>query len=143
MRSHNHKIALATRCLWSLQEAIAAIGGVLLTNTGGIAITATFDNTEKTQRLAALSAPLFLLSEHASSAWGRGNAGLMRLVMQEPEEGTSHTVTIKPVGLRAVLVVTHESHASPAIDANIDIAIDYLDAVLSDESPLPTIEWQL
>ncbi|MCA9915501.1 MAG: hypothetical protein KC496_19240, partial [Anaerolineae bacterium] len=55
------QLSLATRCLWSLQEASPMIDGLLLTDVSGLAITSTLSDPDSIQRLAALSAATFLL----------------------------------------------------------------------------------
>ena len=66
--------SLATRCLWSLQEADISVEGLILTHVRGIALTSTMHQTASTSRLTAVAVAMFLLGEHTSEAWGNGES---------------------------------------------------------------------
>jgi predicted regulator of Ras-like GTPase activity (Roadblock/LC7/MglB family) len=53
------QMALATQCLWSLQETAPEIEGLLFTHVDGLTLTTTLPGSEKTERLAAVSTALF------------------------------------------------------------------------------------
>ena len=138
------KTALATRCLWALQEAAAEIQGLVFTETRGVPITSTMSDVESIQRLSALSATLFLLGEYAAETWGRGATDEVQLLIRGGRKRgrAALYVGFKPVGDSAVLVAVHTGMEpdSPSVD-NVDRAARYLDALLQGEEP-PELRWR-
>lgn len=135
-------IALATQCLWSLQEAAPEIEGLLFSHVDGLTLTTTLAGSESTQRLAAVSTALFLLSEHTAEAWGSGEAMEVQLVFTD-EKDMRRYVTIKPVSYRAILTAVHrktERHA--LIKTDLDLAATYLLALLAGDTPPLPVNWQ-
>lgn len=138
--------ALATQCLWSLQEATIEIEGLLLTHIDGLAWTTTLDGDDSTQRLAAVSTAMFLLGEEASETWGTGQSRevLLKLSTQDREHKSDvdpviRYVLMRPVGLDAILVmVCRTDHLSQRFYDLMNKAEGYLSAVLlGDDPPLP------
>jgi len=139
------QISLATRLLWSLQEAAIEIEGLLLTHVRGMPITSTLPNNESTQRLAAIITAMFLLSEHTSEAWGSGESMevQVRLTRADSPYGSGmRWVSMKPVGDDGVLMAIHTGSARSAqINADLDLAAIYLASVLSGETPVSVPRW--
>lgn len=134
--------ALATRCLWALQESAPEIGALVLARTNGLLMTSTLASLDSAQRLAALSATLFLLSEHATESWGRGQAVETRLRISSEDAATFHYVIILPVGEEAVLLTLYESNSFiVSVMRNMELAIGYLAEVLAGEENLPPLRW--
>lgn len=136
--------ALATQCLWSLQEAIMEIEGLLLTLIDGLTWTTTLQGDESTQRLAAVSTAMFLLGEEASVAWGGGESMevFLKLSNDEGEEPIVRHVLMRPVGLEAVLVVVCRTKHLPAqMEATLDKATHYLSSLMAGENPSTPI-WE-
>ncbi|RMG85526.1 MAG: roadblock/LC7 domain-containing protein [Chloroflexi bacterium] len=132
-----HQVALATRCLWGLQESTTTIEGVVLVGTNGIAITATLNNIDQIQRLSALSAALFLLGEQTSETAGRGVADEVQIQIRK---GNNQLLLadFRPIGLQAVLVTLHQgSPEHPTLEINIVLAVNYLGALLRGEELQP------
>ena len=133
---------LLTRCLWSLQEASAAVEGVLLSHVDGLTLTSTLSGDESTQRLAAISTALFLLSEQASLAWKRGESREVFLKLQqgtprsEADRPQVRYVYIRPVGYDAILVVVCRRDGMPdEFQRYLNKAVRYLDDVLDGGTP--------
>lgn len=141
--SVSYQVALATRCLWSLQEAAPEIEGMILADSSGFTVTSTLPNSERTQRLAALSATLFILSEHAAASWGRGATDTVQLVLRDGDTYDTLFVTFKPVGRDAVLVVIHTGMAARAREIAVDLQLvtRYLEAVFTGAQDLPPLRW--
>jgi len=141
------KTELATRCLWSLQEAEIDIDGLLLTNVDGLTLTSTLDGSDRTERLAAISTAMFLLGEQTSEAWGSGESMEVFLTLQpedpnNPDDAEDRRhVYMKPVGYHAVLVAIcrSESLASP-VHRQLNRAAAYLTMVLAGSNP-PLPRW--
>lgn len=134
-------VALATQCLWSLQEAAPEIEGLLFTHVDGLTITTTLPGSESTQRLAAVATTLFLLGEHTAEAWGSGEALEVQLGFTD-KQAVRRYVTIKPVSYRAILVALHrrtERHA--LIKGDLDLAATYLLALLVGDMPPLPVNW--
>ena len=143
MRIDQRRTELLTRCLWSLQESTTAIEGLLLTNVDGLMLTSTFYGDESTQRLAATSTAMYLLSEQTSRASKHGESTEVFLKLSntktdnDGEQATSRYVYIRPVGLDAVLVVVCRSDELPEnFSRYINKAVRYLDMVLDGDTPL-------
>jgi predicted regulator of Ras-like GTPase activity (Roadblock/LC7/MglB family) len=137
--------ALATRCLWSLQESNLAIDGLLLLHVRGTTLTSTMQHNESTQRLAAVATAMFLLGEHTSEAWGNGESIEIQVRVQfdnSPNSiATMRNVTMKPVGPWAVLLAVHRNLIEQVtLDENLNQAARFLQAVL-DNQPLPPLIW--
>jgi predicted regulator of Ras-like GTPase activity (Roadblock/LC7/MglB family) len=142
MMKNEEDTALATQCLWSLQEAIMEIEGLLLTLIDGLTWTTTLRGDESTQRLAAVSTAMFLLGEEASEAWGRGESMevFLKLSNDEGEEPVVRHVLMRPVGVEAVLVVVCRTrHLPDKMEMILDRATTYLSALMDGEDP----EWPL
>src|SRR5688500_11259243 len=140
MLKNEEDTALATQCLWSLQEAVMEIEGLLLTLIDGLTWTTTLQGDESTQRLAAVSTAMFLLGEEASEAWGRGESMevFLKLSNDEGEEPIVRHVLMRPVGVEAVLVVVcRTKHLPPEMESILDKATSYLTALMNGEDP----EW--
>jgi len=137
------QVALATRCLWSLQEAAPEVEGLIVADISGIPITSTLSGAERTQRLSALSAALFLLGEHAAELWGQGATETIQLVIRDDEDQNTRYVIFKPIGEQGVLVVVHRAMPSRFSEIEIDVMLvtQYLDALLSGEEDLPPLRW--
>lgn len=137
--------ALATRCLWALQEAATDVEGLLLAHVDGLTLTSTFDGDDSTQRLAAIATAMFLLGEQASEAWGRGESTevTVRLLKDNAGEREFRFVYMKPVGYMAVLVaVCKSSRYLDSIKAYLNEAGAYLEQVLEGQRPeMP--QWNL
>jgi len=144
MMQNEEDTALATQCLWSLQEAIMEIEGLLLTLIDGLTWTTTLQGDESTQRLAAVSTAMFLLGEEASEAWGRGESMevFLKLSNDEGEEPIVRHVLMRPVGLEAVLVVVCRTKHLPAqMESILDKATTYLGSLMAGENPAKPI-WE-
>jgi predicted regulator of Ras-like GTPase activity (Roadblock/LC7/MglB family) len=144
MMQNEDDTALATQCLWSLQEAIMEVEGLLLTLIDGLTWTTTLQGNESTQRLAAVSTAMFLLGEEASEAWGRGESMevFLKLSNDEGEEPIVRHVLMRPVGLEAVLVVVcRTKHLPPHMEAILDKATTYLSSLMAGENPAKPI-WE-
>ncbi len=138
-----NQLHLATRCLWALQEAMPDIQGLSLATTSGLSLAATFANRDSAQRLAAMSAALFLLGEHATSAWGRGQALDMRLSLTFiGDNARLQGVTLRPIAEYAVFMAVYRlSSGQSLLTANLDIATSYLIALLDNNQELPPLRW--
>ncbi|MGB1285303.1 MAG: roadblock/LC7 domain-containing protein [Aggregatilineales bacterium] len=134
-------MALATQCLWSLQEAAPEIEGLLLTDVDGLTLTATMDGGDSMQRLAAISTTLFLLSEHTAEAWGQGES--MEVHVTLSVEGKKRLVSVRPVGITALLtgVLVSDSRRE-LVNADLDLATIYLQAVLAGDTPPLPVRWR-
>jgi predicted regulator of Ras-like GTPase activity (Roadblock/LC7/MglB family) len=144
MMRNEEDTALATQCLWSLQESIMEIEGLLLTLIDGLTWTTTLLGDESTQRLAAVSTAMFLLGEEASEAWGRGESMevFLKLSNDEGEEPIVRHVLMRPVGIEAVLVVVCRTKHLPAqMEATLDKATAYLSSLMAGENPARPI-WE-
>lgn len=135
-------IARATRCLWSLQEAMTEIEGLLITQADGITITSTLRGVDSIQRLSAVTNTLFMLGEDVSDQWGRGQAleVRMRIKPSEPDK-PDYFVSIKPLTESAVLTAVfavNDHHDK--VDLNVDLAADYLISLLEGDNPTP-VNW--
>jgi predicted regulator of Ras-like GTPase activity (Roadblock/LC7/MglB family) len=135
-------IARATRCLWSLQEAMTEIEGLLVTQADGITITSTLRGVDSIQRLSAVTNTLFMLSEDVSEQWGRGHALEVRMRIKNPNASKpEYCVSIKPLTQSAVLTAVFVVNDNQSkVDMNIDLATDYLIALLEGDNPTP-INW--
>ena len=131
------QMALATRCLWSLQESTLDIGGLLLTFVDGLTVTSTLDGGDSTQRLAAVATTMFLLGEEASELWGRGESLEMYITLRDEDDPRIlRTVYMCPVGYQAVMVaVIDVEHVAPPLKAHLHRAATYLQAVLDGATP--------
>lgn len=133
---------LLTRCLWSLQEASAAVEGLLLSHVDGITLTSTLEGDVRTQRLAATATAMFLLSEQASLAWKRGTAIEVFLKLRQGEPSSEadrpevRHVYIRAVGFDAILVVVCRQAGLPEeFQRYLRRAVRYLDAVMDGDTP--------
>lgn len=137
-------MGLATRCLWSLQEAAPEIEGLLLTHVGGLAVTSTLTGNDSTQRLAAIATTLYLLGERAATALGRGEPQEVTLQLSgDTADDGPRFVSLKPVGYAAVLVAVHQlSRRSPLIDADLNLAAQYLARLIAGHTEAPPEAWQ-
>lgn len=135
-------IARATRCLWSLQEAMTEIEGLLVTQADGITITSTLRGVDSIQRLSAVTNTLFMLSEDVSEQWGRGHALEVRMRIKNPNiNKPEYFVSIKPLTESAVLTAVFVVNDNQSkVDMNVDLATDYLIALLEGDNPTP-INW--
>ena len=135
-------IARATRCLWSLQEAMTEIEGLLITQADGITITSTLRGIDSIQRLSAVTNTLFMLGEDVSQTWGQGQALEVRMRIKHPDKAKpEYFVSIKPLNDSAVLTavfVVNENHSK--VDMNVELATDYLIALLDGDNPTP-VNW--
>ncbi len=135
-------IARATRCLWSLQEAMTEIEGLLITQTDGITITSTLRGVDSIQRLSAVTNTLFMLGEDVSEQWGRGQALEVRMRIKPSEANQpDYFVSIKPLTESAVLTavfVVNDAHEK--VDLNVDLAADYLVSLLEGDNPT-SVNW--
>lgn len=132
--------ALATQCLWSLQEASTEIEGLLLTHVDGLTWTTTFHGDDSTQRLAAVSTALFLLGEEASEAWGHGETREVFLKLATNDHlALNRHVLMRPIGYDAILVIVCRADSvSAQIYEFLNKAEIYLQGVLAgDDPPLP------
>lgn len=142
MRLDTRGIARATRCLWSLQEAMTEIEGLLITQADGITITSTLRGVDSIQRLSAVANTLFMLSEDVSEQWGRGQALEVRMRIKPPDHTkTDYFVSIKPLTDSAVLTAVYiVNENETTVDMNVDLATDYLIALLDGDNPTP-VNW--
>lgn len=128
--------AYATRCLWSLQEASPEIEGVILTFTTGLVLTSTFTGDDRTQRLAAISTTLYLLSAQATSAWAVGDS--VEVSLHISGDDSPRTISLKPVGDSAVLITCLKpSSYLELIEQQISQATHYLERLLIGEIEQP------
>lgn len=140
MRLNNHITALATQCLWSLQEADTAIEGLLLSHVDGLTLTSTMSGGDSTQRLAATSTAMFLLAERASNSWGRGESTEVYLKLKQDDDDDADTkinhVFMRPIGYQAVLIAVCNSESKAGlIHLYLNRAANYLEAVINGEAP--------
>ncbi|QPC85066.1 hypothetical protein G4Y79_12075 [Phototrophicus methaneseepsis] len=137
--------ALATRCLWSLQESNLAIDGILLLHVRGTTLCTTLPQNGSTQRLAAVSTAMFLLGEHTSEAWGNGESLEIQVRIQLSNENNAtsmRNVTMKPVGPWAVLLTVHRDLIQQVtLSQDMDQAARFLEAVINEDT-LPPLTWQ-
>jgi predicted regulator of Ras-like GTPase activity (Roadblock/LC7/MglB family) len=135
-------IARATRCLWSLQEAMTEIEGLLITQADGITITSTLRGVDSIQRLSAVTNTLFMLSEDVSETFGHGQAHEVRMRIKHPNTNKpEYFVSIKPLTDSAVLTVVFIINDKQSkVELNVDLATDYLIALLEGDNPAP-INW--
>jgi predicted regulator of Ras-like GTPase activity (Roadblock/LC7/MglB family) len=135
------RTALATQCLWSLQEATTEIEGLLLTQIDGLAWTTTLQGDDSTERLAAVSTAMFLLGEEASEAWGRGES--MEIYLKLTSDDTSETevryVMMRPIGYEIILIAVCVSEKLPQhLLDYLDKATHYLKNVINgDDADFP------
>lgn len=135
-------IALATQCLWSLQEAAPEIEALLFTHVDGLTLTSTLDGGDSTQRLAAVSTALFLLGEHTAEAWRSGEAMEVNMSLTDAAGSIRH-ITIKPVGNFAILTAMHTfTPRYMLIKADLDLAGIYLKALMAGDMPPLPVNWQ-
>jgi len=142
MQLDTRGIARATRCLWSLQEAMTEIEGLLITQADGITITSTLRGVDSIQRLSAVTNTLFMLGEDVSDQWGRGQAHEVRMRIKPPEPNKpDYFVSIKPLTNSAVLTAVFvETEQQDKVDLNVDLATDYLVSLLEGDNPTP-VNW--
>lgn len=146
MISGEKRTALATQCLWSLQEAATEIEGLLLTHVDGLTWTTTLQGDDSTQRLAAVSTAMFLLGEEASESWGQGESKEVFLKLLMNDDVTADTVIryvlMRPVGYDAILVmVCRTDTLSQRFYDLMSKAESFLKGVLlGDDPPLPIWE---
>ncbi len=142
MQLDTRGIARATRCLWSLQEAMTEIEGLLITQADGITVTSTLRGVDSIQRLSAVTNTLFMLSEDVSEQWGRGQALEVRMRIKPPNnKQKDYFVSIKPLSGTAVLTAVYIVNENEnTVDLNIDLATDYLMALLEGDNPTD-INW--
>lgn len=147
MMPSERRTALATQCLWSLQEAATEIEGLLLTHVDGLTWTTTLQGDESTQRLAAVSTAMFLLGEEASESWGQGESKevFLKLSMKDHltgEESVIRYVLMRPIGYDAILVmVCRTDKLSQKFYDLMGKAEIYLEGVLlGDDPPMPIWE---
>ena len=133
---------LLTRCLWSLQEATTAVEGLLLSHVDGLMLTSTFHGNESTQRLAAITTAMFLLSEQASLASQHGESREVFLKLSEgkprheADVPAVRHVYIRPVGVDAVLVAVCRRDEMPDdFSRYLSKAVRYLDMVMDGGTP--------
>ena len=132
------RTALATQCLWSLQEATTEIEGLLLTQVDGLAWTTTLQGDDSTQRLAAVSAAMFLLGEEASEAWGSGESMevYLKLTSDNKTDSGIRYVVMRPIGYEAVLIAVCSSEKLPVhIRSYLDRTVAYIQAVINGDEP--------
>lgn len=141
MISGERRTALATQCLWSLQEAATEIEGLLLTGIDGLAWTTTFQGDDSTQRLAAVSTAMFLLGEEASESWGTGESREVMLKLSTDDRDSDKIpvvryVLMRPIGLEAILVmVCRNDKLTPKFYDLMSKAEDFLNDVLKGNAP--------
>ncbi len=143
MIPNERRTALATQCLWSLQEAATQIEGLLLTRVDGLTWTTTLQGDESTQRLAAVATAMFLLGEEASESWGHGESleVALKLSTDDSEDDEDarpviRNVLMRPVGYDAILVmVCRVDKLSPDFYDLMDKAEQYLEGILLGEDP--------
>lgn len=133
------RTALATQCLWSLQESSTEIEGLLLAQIDGLAWTTTLQGDDSTQRLAAVSTAMFLLGEEASDAWGSGES--MEVYVKLSPEDAFNTdvryVVMRPIGYEAVLITVCKSDKLPQhIRGSLDKAVSYIQSVIEGDEPV-------
>jgi predicted regulator of Ras-like GTPase activity (Roadblock/LC7/MglB family) len=141
MIPNERRTALATQCLWSLQEAATEIEALLLTHVDGLAWTTTLQGDESTQRLAAVSTAMFLLGEEASESWGRGESKEVFLKLSTKDrDGDGFPVVrhvlMRPIGMDAILVmVCRTDKLSQKFYDLMSKAETYLEEVMLDKDP--------
>ncbi|MCU0512920.1 MAG: hypothetical protein MUE40_10155 [Anaerolineae bacterium] len=135
-------INLATRCLWSLQEAAPEVEALLFTRVDGLTLTSTLDGGDSTQRLAAVATALFLLGEQAAETMHTGEAMEIQMCITRAG-GAMRYVTLKPVGHQAIFTALHTMNGRyPRLKADFDLAALYLRALLAGDTPPPPVNWQ-
>ena len=120
------------------------IEGLLLTYVDGLTLTSTFEGNDSTQRLAAASTAMFLLSEQTSAAWGSGESMEVALRLK-PTRAKRYPryVSLKPVGVHAVLIGVYRiNQRVNLINADLNTAAAYLDALMRGENPTMPYAWQ-
>ncbi|MGB7341907.1 MAG: hypothetical protein WBC91_23620 [Phototrophicaceae bacterium] len=141
-----HRTALATQCLWSLQEAVIEIEGLLLTHIEGLTWTTTLRGDDSTERLAAVSTAMFLLGDETNELWGHGESQevLLKLSTQDRDKNPDNDDTIRhvlmrPIGEDAILVmVCRVDHLTDRFYTLMSLAQQYLeDMLLGNDPPLP------
>ena len=141
MISGERGTALATQCLWSLQEAATEIEGLLLTGVDGLTWTTTLQGDESTQRLAAVSTAMFLLGEEASESWGTGESREVFLKLSTTDRDGDKVpviryVLMRPIGLEAILImVCRSDKLAPKFYDLMEKAELFLGEVLQGEDP--------
>lgn len=133
---------LLTRCLWSLQEASTAVEGLLLSHVDGLLLTSTFYGDESTQRLAATTTAMYLLSEQVSitSKYGESSEVFLKLSDGKPRHEADipavRYVYIRPVGVDAILAVLCRRDEMPEDFSRYLLrAVRYLDMVMDGGTP--------
>lgn len=142
MKLSERKTALATRCLWALQEAELDLEGSLLTHIDGLTLTSTLTGNDSTQRIAAIAATMFLLGEQASEAWGSGESTELLVTLQpDSSDNLARHVYMKPVGDSAILIgICKAGRSIHRITNKLERAAVYLDMVLRGSNP-PLPDW--
>ena len=141
MISGERRTALATQCLWSLQEAATEIEGLLLTGIDGLAWTTTLQGDESTQRLAAVSTAMFLLGEEASESWGTGESREVFLKLSTTDRDSDEIAVIRyvlmrPIGSEAILImVCRSDKLTPKFYDLMGKAEIFLEDVMQGEDP--------
>lgn len=139
MTLDERRTALATQCLWSLQESSTEIEGLLLAQIDGLAWTTTLEGDDSTQRLAAVSTAMFLLGEEASEAWGSGESMEVYVKLSPDNVINSDVryVVMRPIGYEAVLIAVCRTEKLPQhIRASFDKAVSYIQAVIQGDEPV-------
>lgn len=135
-----YQLELATRCLWSLQEAVLEVEGLLLSHVDGLTLTSTLEGDESTERFAAIATTMFLLGEEMSESWGKGESSELFIKFTHANE-ESRYIYMQPIGIRAVLVVIcRVPDLSARLRRDLQTAVNYLEAVINDEAP-PALLW--
>ena len=143
MIPNERRTALATQCLWSLQESATQIEGLLLTHIDGLTWTTTLQGDDSTQRLAAVATAMFLLGEEASESWGQGESLEVALKLSSDDspddeigQPVIRNVLMRPVGYDAILVmVCRVDDLTPNFYDLMDKAEQYLEGILLGENP--------
>jgi predicted regulator of Ras-like GTPase activity (Roadblock/LC7/MglB family) len=137
-----HQTGLLTRCLWSLQEAATSIEGLLLCHVDGLMLTSTLEPDASTERLAATTTAMYLLSEQTSKASKQGASKEVFLKLSEgrprheADVPAVRYVYMRPVGVDAVLVAICRRDDLPDDFARyLSKAVRYLDMVLDGGTP--------
>ena len=139
MTLNEKRTALATQCLWSLQESSTEIEGLILSQIDGLAWTTTLQGDDSTQRIAAISTAMFLLGEETSEAWGSGES-MEVYVKLSPDsrmnDGVRYVV-MRPIGYDAVLIAVCRTETLPQhLRTSLDKAISYVQAVIQGDEPV-------
>lgn len=143
---NGRELALATRCLWGLQEAAPEVVCVLLSGLDGLGVASTMPEGARSQRLAAAGTALFMLGEYAAEIWRRGQVEEVQVRVAPRREGdTPLYAHLRPVAGTAVLLVAHsfEYGRFQLVQSNIDLAAAYLTALATDQTALPSLRWQM